>query len=49
MTWDLFLERCDVFAELALERRPLAARHYTKDSPLMPAGLLGPVKLMGGR
>jgi len=25
------------------------ARHYQKDSPLMPAGLLGPVKIMSGK
>ena len=25
------------------------ARHYEKDSPLMPSGLLGPVKIMLGK
>ena len=25
------------------------ARHYQKDSPLMPSGLLGPVKIMAGK
>jgi hypothetical protein len=25
------------------------ARHYQKDSPLMPSGLLGPVKIMSGK
>jgi hypothetical protein len=24
-----------------------SVRHYTKDSPLHPAGLLGPVRLLG--
>ena len=51
--WETLVEWPDWFQEG--EESPAGrytfttARHYQKDSSLMPAGLLGPVKIMSGK